>query len=106
MTASAPPLTPTPNCRPSNSSIVSDLASLAGHFALRRRNSSPTAIRTTPLFFLDKAVSEAQQSALELKAGKSPFVPNFKSLISLSEQIQTAQLQCSLLCAEDVLETS
>ena len=74
MIASAPPLMPTPNCKLSNSSIASDLASPAKHFAMRRRNTSPTAIGRTPPFFLDKAVSEAQQSALEIKTGKRPLL--------------------------------
>ena len=48
---------------------------------MRRRNSSPTAIGRTPPFFLDKAVSEAQQSALEIKTGKRPLLPKFTNFV-------------------------
>ena len=94
-----------PNCKLSNSSIAPDSASLTKRFAIRRRNTSPTAIGRTPPFFLDKDVNEAQQSALEIKAGKSPLLLMFITL-SLPGQTWTDQVQCSLLRAEDVLETS
>ena len=48
---------------------------------MMRRNTSPTAIGRTSPFFLDKAVSEAQQSALEIKAGKSPLLPKFTNFV-------------------------
>ena len=78
MIASAPPLTPPPNCRPSNSSIASDLALLAKNLAMRRRKTLPTATGRTPPFFLDKDVSESRHSALEIKAGESPATKVYK----------------------------
>ena len=78
MTASEPPLTLIPNCRLSNSSTTSHLASLAKNFAMRRGNISLTAIGRTPLFFLDRAVSEVQQSALEKSRKVSPAAKVYK----------------------------
>ena len=89
-----------------NSSIVSDIASLTRHFAMRHRNFSSAAIGRAPHFFLDEIGSEAQQSALEIKPGKSPCYQVLQTLLLLSEQTQTDQVQCSLLRAEDDLQTS
>ena len=55
---------------------------LARHFAMRHRNTSPAGIRRTPPFFLDNAASEAQQSALEIKVGKSPLLSKLTNFIA------------------------
>ena len=70
---------------------------------MRRRNTSPTAIGSVPLFFLDKASSGVPQSALKLSLGR---YQGLQTSLLLSEQTQTDQVQFSLLRAEDVLETA
>ena len=106
MIALVPPLTPAPNCRLSNSSIAFDLVSLDRHFAMRRRNTSPTAIGLTPLFSSDKAASEAQQSDLEIKSEKkSPTTKIFKLCYRVQSKLRP--IRCSaLLRAEDVVKIS
>ena len=49
---------------------------------MRRRNTLPTATDAPQLsFWLKPCVSEAQQSALETKAGKSPLLLKFKNFV-------------------------
>ena len=108
MTASEPPLTLITNCSLSNSSTVSHLASLAKNFAMRRGNISLTAIGRTPLFFLDRAVSEVQQSALEKKAGKCPLLPKFTNFviafIANTDRPGAVQSTACCRCSGNILE--
>ena len=101
MVASAPLLSPTPNYRLSNSSLASDFTSIAwlllwGVATLRQL--VPGATRT----FLDRAVREAQQSALERAESNYFCVKNTPIII-----IEHTQLDGSLFLSNVIqqLET-
>ena len=63
--ASAPPFTPTPNCRLWKNSFASEFASLAEHSAISLIMTSRTAIGQNPPFFFNKADSDVLQRACE-----------------------------------------
>ena len=85
--ASAPPFTPTPNCRLWKNSFASKFASLAKHLAISLLKTSQTAIGQIPPFFFSKADNDELHRACETNLGSSPRQLMFTGLISTFKAI-------------------
>ena len=85
--ASAPPFTPTPNCRLWKSSFASKFASLAKNLAISLLKTSPTAIGRIPPFLFSKADNDALHRACETNSGTAPRQLMFTSLVSVLKAI-------------------
>ena len=82
---SAPPFSPTLNCRLRRSSFASEFASLVKHVNMSLPKTSPTAIGRIPPLFFKKADSDALQRACETSSGSSSRQLTFTSLVSTSK---------------------
>ena len=85
--ASAPPFTPTPNCRLWKSSFASKFASLSKHLAISLLKISPTAIGRIPPFLFSKADNDALHRACETNSGSSPTAAYVYKLSQYSQTI-------------------
>ena len=72
ITASAPPFTPTANCRLWKKPFASEFVPFAKNLANSLLKTCPTAIGRSPLFFLNNVYSLALQSACETITGSCP----------------------------------
>ena len=84
--ASAPPFTPTPNCRLWKGSFAYKFASLAKLLAISLLKTSPTAIGRIPLFF-QLGWERCTTKVWETNSGNSPRLLMFTSLVGTLKAI-------------------